>query len=259
VKLCLVTDRRRLSPGETSLAATRRCLLEQARHAVEARVDLIQLRERDLSGADLAALVVDLLAIAGGSETRVVINDRLDVAIACGADGVHLRADSISVAAARQLAPPPFLIGRSVHDASEAAAAAAADYLIAGTVFPSVSKAGSEGGLAAGSESPASHRGRRANTGRTPPDVQYGLLGTEGLKAIVRAVSVPVVAIGGLNIERAGEVAKAGASGIAAIGLFIGTGRQGTGPQPEPRCLAVPLRDIADAVRRKFDSGRPAP
>jgi thiamine-phosphate pyrophosphorylase len=226
----MVTDRRRLFSGETSLAAARRCLLEQARYAVAAGIDLIHLRERDLPGADLAALTVDLLAITRGSETRVVINDRIDVAIACGADGVHLRADSISVAAARQLGPRPFLIGRSVHNASETAAAAGADYVVAGTVFASLSKAG-----------------------------LGGLLGTEGLKAVVRAVSVPVLAIGGVSIERAGEVAKAGASGIAAIGLFIGTGPQGTRPQLAPACLAVPLRDIADAVRRKFDSGTRAP
>src|SRR5436309_15964524 len=108
--LCLVTDRRRLLPGAASLESARRCVLEQARYAVEARIDLIHLRERDLSSADLAALTVDLLAITRGTPTRVVINDRLDVALACGADGVHLRGDSITVTAAPQLGPPPFLI-----------------------------------------------------------------------------------------------------------------------------------------------------
>jgi thiamine-phosphate pyrophosphorylase len=222
--LCLVTDRRRLSPGETLVAAARRCLLEQARYAVEARIDLIHLRERDLSSADLAALAVDLLAIARGSETRVVINDRIDVALACGADGVHLRGDSVSVAAARQLAPPPFLIGRSVHHASDAPAAAGADYIVAGTVFPSLSKSGVDPGM-----------------------------GLNGLKAVVRAVSVPVLAIGGLTIERAGAVAEAGASGIAAIGLFIGTD-----PAGARLCRAVTLRGIADALRQTVDRRRPA-
>ncbi len=223
MKLCLVTDRRRLAPVESSESAARRCLCEQARYAVEAQIDLIQLRERDLPAAQLATLAVDLVAITAGSRTKLVINDRLDVALASGADGVHLRGDSIGVAAARRLAPPPLLIGRSVHAASEAAAAAGADYLIAGTVFPSPSKPGFEAGV-----------------------------GLHGLRAIVQAVSLPVLAIGGVTAERAREIADAGASGIAAIGLFIGTG-----PRAGP-CRAVPLRDIADAVRRKFDSRKPA-
>jgi thiamine-phosphate pyrophosphorylase len=241
VTLCLVTDRHRLSPGERSLAAARRCLLEQTRYAVVAGVDLIHLRERDLAAADLAALAVELLAITRGSGTRVVINDRIDVAIACGADGVHLRADSINVAAARRLAPRPFLIGRSVHNASEAAGAAGADYVVAGTVFPSLSKPGLDGG-------------------GTQDDFHgQGLLGTGGLKAVVQAASVPVLAIGGVSVERAGEVARAGASGIAAIGLFMRTGPEKAGATAAPPCCAVPLRDIADALRRTFDSSRPAP
>ena len=192
-----MTDRRRLVPGATSLTAVRRCLLEQARFAVDARIDLIQLRERDLSSADLASFALDLLGVTRGSATRMVINDRIDVALACGADGVHLRGDSVAVAAARRLAPPPFLIGRSVHSVSEATAAADADYIVAGTIFPSLSK------------------------------VQVGTgIGLEGLGAIVRSVSVPVLAIGGITIERAGDVAGTGASGIAAIGLFIGAGAQ---------------------------------
>src|SRR5205823_3509321 len=116
------------------------------------------------------------------------------------ADGVHLRGDSVPVTAARLLAPPPFLIGRSVHSVAEAVAAAGADYLIAGTVFPSTSK-----------------------------DLTRRPIGMEGLKSIVRAASVPVLAIGGLTVERAGEVARAGVSGIAAIGLFMGTGPAASG------------------------------
>jgi thiamine-phosphate pyrophosphorylase len=239
VTLCLVTDRHRLSPGERSLAAARRCLLEQTRYAVAAGVDLIHLRERDLAAADLAALAVDLLAITRGSGTRVVINDRIDVAIACGADGVHLRADSINVAAARRLAPRPFLIGRSVHNAPEAAGAAGADYVVAGTVFPSLSKP-------------------EIDAGGTQDVHGQRLLGTEGLKAIVQAASVPVLAIGGVSVERAGEVATAGASGIAAIGLFMRIGPERAGSTAPP-CRAVPLRDIADALRRTFDSSRRSP
>jgi thiamine-phosphate pyrophosphorylase len=192
---CLVTDRRRLCPHDRSFAAARRCLVEQAQRASADAVELIQIRERDLEAADLAAVVADLVAVTRGSATRVIVNDRLDVALACGADGVHLRADSVPVAAARALAaslPRPFLVGRSVHTVAEARAASGADYLIAGTVFPSASKPSA-----------------------------FALLGVQGLKAIVEATTVPVLAIGGITPDRIKEVVLAGAAGIAAIGLFI--------------------------------------
>jgi len=195
VTRCLVTDRRRLSPGARSFAAARRALVEQAERAVADGVDLIQVRERDVEAVELAALVADLVAVTRGSATRVVVNDRVDVALASGADGVHLRADSVPVAAARALLPVPWLVGRSVHTVDEARAASGADYLIAGTVFPSASK----------STGPASAE----------------LLGIDGLRAIARATAVPVLAIGGITSARIAEVVAAGAAGIAAIGLFI--------------------------------------
>jgi thiamine-phosphate pyrophosphorylase len=167
-------------------------LLEQLRRAVDDGVDLIHVRERDLEAACLAALVIDIKAITQGTSTRVVVNDRLDVAVACAADGVHLRGDSMPIAAARLLGPRPFLVGRSVHTAAEAKAGGGADYLIAGTVFPSTSK---EDGAPT--------------------------IGLEGLKAIVAATSVPVLAIGGVTADRVAEVVAAGAAGVAAISLFI--------------------------------------
>lgn len=188
---CLVTDRRRLYPDADSFAAARRCLVEQARRAAGVGVDLIHIRERDLGGASLAALVSDLVAVTRGSTTRVVVNDRIDVVLVSGADGVHLRGDSVSVVAARRLVPPPFLVGRSVHTVQEASAADA-DYLIAGTVFPSAAKPGAA-----------------------------ELLGLDGLRAIVSASAVPVLAIGGITPDRIADVLAAGAAGIAAIGLFI--------------------------------------
>jgi thiamine-phosphate pyrophosphorylase len=217
--ICLVTDRRRLSAGHAG--AQRECLVAQVRHAVDAGVDLVQVRESDLEAGALASLVSQLLAIARGTPTRIVVNDRVDVALAAGADGVHLRGDSIPVGAARQIAPAAFLIGRSVHGMEEAVAAADADYLIAGTVFPSASKAAG-----------------------TP------LLGIEGLKAVVRAVDRPVLAIGGISDERLQAVASAGAVGIAAIGLFMAKadGHAGGG------CLAVSLRQIVERARSSFDT-----
>jgi thiamine-phosphate pyrophosphorylase len=202
VIVCLVTDRRGADP------------IEQARQAVRAGVDLIQLRERDLAASSVAALVGALVNATAGSATRVVVNDRLDVALACGAHGVHLRGDSIPPAKARALAPAGFLIGRSVHDASEAVqAASSVDYLIAGTVFPSVSK----------------------------PESQL-LLGVAGLRAIVRSVRVPVLAIGGMTGDRIAEVAASGAAGIAAIGLFRD---------------AMPAPAVVAAWRTTFDTVTP--
>jgi len=218
--MCLVTDRRRLSACDAA-GVRRDCLVVQVRHAVDAAVDLVQVRESDLEAGALVSLVSRLVAIARGSPTRIVVNDRIDVALASGADGVHLLGDSIPVAAARRLAPAGFLIGRSIHRVEEAIAAADADYLIAGTVFPSLSKA-------AGAP----------------------LLGIEGLQAVVKSVDKPVLAIGGITDDRLGAVASAGASGIAAIGLFMAKddGQAGCG------CRAVPLRQIVERARAPFDT-----
>jgi thiamine-phosphate pyrophosphorylase len=185
VTLCLVTDRR-LRP-----------VVEQCREAVQAGVDLIQVRERDLDGRPLATLVAQLVRLTRGTATRVVVNDRLDVALACGADGVHLRGDSMPPEAARSIAPVGFLIGRSVHDEQdEKTASAGADYLVAGTVFPTPSKAG-----------------------------LTAWLGVEGLARICRSASVPVLAIGGVTVDRLPSIAAAGAAGIAAISLFANAHR----------------------------------
>jgi thiamine-phosphate pyrophosphorylase len=198
---CLVTDRRRLAGAGASVDDARSRLLAQLEGAVHGGVDLIQVRERDLDAANLAALVRDVVSLARGTRTRVVVNDRLDVALACGAGGVHLRGDSIPVLHARRIAPDGFLIGRSVHAVDEVAAAEGSDYLIAGTVFPSRSKA------------------------RSAP-----LLGLDGLHAIVRAARVPVLAIGGVTQDRFDEIAAAGAAGVAGIGLFLRFDR----PKPAP-------------------------
>ena len=224
--ICLVTDRRRLAGTTAPLDHTRRCLETQARFAVDAGIDIVQIRERDLEAAVLASIVRDLRAITDTTRTRLVVNDRLDVALACGADGVHLRGDSIGPAEARRLAPPGFLIGRSVHSIDEAQRATGADYLIAGTVFPSASKA---------------------------PSAR--VLGVEGLEAIAGSTSLPVLAIGGVTAQHIGDVARAGAAGCAAIGLFMDA-RSDAGAAV---CRSVPLRAIVDAARRRFDSVKTRP
>jgi thiamine-phosphate pyrophosphorylase len=216
--VCLITDRRRLCAG-CDVHATRRCLLAQVQEAVASRIDLVQIRERDLSAEALADLVLAAAAIARGSATKIIVNDRVDVAMAAGADGVHLRSDSAPVSAVRGIVPAGFLIGRSVHAEAEAASTVEADYLIAGTVFPTVSKPGVE------------------DSGR--------LLGIAGLAAVVRAARQPVLAIGGVTLDHLPDVAAAGAGGIAAIGLFLAEDR-GT------PCRGGPFRDIVEAARARL-------
>ena len=224
--LHLVTDRRRLS-GSADWSRMRKCLLSQARHAVDAEIDFVQIRERDLEAADLAALVADVVALARGTRTRVLVNDRVDVALASGAAGVHLRSDSAPAAAVRSIVPAGFVIGRSVHTVAEAVAAAPeVDYVIAGTVWPLSGK----------------------------PD-SHPVLGVKGLSDIVRAVNVPVLAIGGVTSDRADAVAMSGAAGVAAIGLFMGPARNG---EPTP-CRAAPIGEVARAVRVRFDTSAAAP
>ena len=224
--ICLVTDRRRLAGAAAPPATAHACLVDQARRVAEAGVDLIQVRERDLDARTLAALVTDLLDATRGTATRILINDRLDVALACGAAGVHLRGDSIPIAAARRIAPAGFLIGRSVHRVDEAIAAAGADYLIAGTVFASASK---------------------------PADARR--LGIEGLRSIVAAAATPVLAIGGVDEARLAEVAAAGAAGVAAIGLFMALHPDAAAAG----CRVVELRQIVNSARSRFDRPNTTP
>jgi thiamine-phosphate pyrophosphorylase len=220
-----VTDRRRLSDATADLDRARQCLLQQAQHAVDAGVDVLQIRERDLEASDLARLVTAMVAIARGSRSRVVVNDRLDVALACGAGGVHLRASSIRPLAARSIAPRGFVIGQSVHSLEEAVAVAAdVDYLIAGTVWPSESKASRP------AEAP--------------------LLGLSGLAAITSAVSVPVLAVGGVTLDQIPGVVSCGAAGVAAIGLFMAS----PGDTGGILCRAIALHGTVRAARALFDT-----
>jgi thiamine-phosphate pyrophosphorylase len=183
--MCLVSDRRR-SGGDDGVVA-------RVTWAARAGVHLVQVRERDLEGRALTALVARCVDAVRGTRSRVVVNDRLDIALAAGAHGVHLRADSMPAARVRAIAPAGFLVGRSVHALDEAAMAEAAggvDYLLFGTVFATASK-----------------------PGRAPA-------GPAALAALASAVRVPVLAVGGIAPDNLPEVAAAGASGFAAIGMF---------------------------------------
>ena len=213
-----------MSGGSGDSGAMRSCLLQQARHAVDAGIDYLQVRERDLEAAALADIVQELVSVARGSATRVLVNDRLDVALACGAAGVHLRGDSIQAPAVRALVPAGFVVGVSVHTVAEAvAAASSADYLVAGTVWPTDSK---------------------------PSAQAEALLGIEGLARIASAVTVPVLGIGGVTIDRVAAAARAGAAGAAAIGLFMSASADRIG------CRACPLAEVVKSARSRFDTLR---
>jgi len=185
-----VTDRRRLVPVGSSFETERSALLRLTEQAVVAGIDVIQLRERDLEGRALAELAEAMVARLAGSRIRLLVNDRVDVALAAGAHGVHLRTDSLPARAVRRIVPPGFVIGRSIHRVDEAAIDDV-DYLLAGTVWPTASK----------------------------PE-KWPTLEEDGLRAIVQAASLPVIAIGGVTLDRVPSVAAAGAAGCAAIGWF---------------------------------------
>ena len=217
--LCAVTDRRGL--GNVTLIGTAiDALTAQARAAADASLDFFQIREPDLPDAallDLATRVHDAIA---GSTLRLLINDRLDIAVAAGLDGVHLRGSSYPAPRARAMAAAgggrPMLIGRSVHGVDEARAVETAgglDYLIFGTIFATASK-------------PADHV----------------VAGVQTLDAAVRACRLPILAIGGISLENAALVAQSGAAGLAAIGLFQDLGR---------------MADNAAHLRRIFAAARP--
>ena len=186
--LYLVTDRTRFSGLD---ADSLHALEVQLDAAIAGGIDVIQIRERGLDGRSLERLVSSVVKRAAGTATRVIVNDRADVAEVAGAHGVHLRSDGPAVARVRATCPG-LLIGRSIHSAGEASAHRDADYLLFGHVFPSPSKPGqAEAGIDA--------------------------LG----HAVAAAAGCEVVAIGGIDASRARSCIDAGASGVAAIGTFV--------------------------------------
>ena len=196
MKLCLVTDRRRLGAAVGARPGDWHDVLrEQVQAAARAGVDYVQVREGDLEAAELAALVRSLLVAIAGSGTMLLVNDRIDVALATGAHGVHLKEQGILPDVARRIAPAPFVIGCSVHTTAAVDARKAADFLIAGTVLSTASK-------------------------RAP---EY--LNEDGLRRIVRAAAEqPVLGIGGLDVASIPLLRASGAAGLAAIGAFIPVG-----------------------------------
>ena len=188
-----------ITSGETTAATTSSTedfarLLKLVSAAVAARVNLIQLREKELNARVLYELAWRAAAITGGSSTGLLVNDRADIARAAGADGVHLTGSSLPASVVRQTFGPNFLIGVSTHSLAEAQAAhtASADFAVLGPVFETTSK-----------------------------KIYGAPIGLEQLKEAAQELApFPIIALGGVTIDNAPECIRAGAAGIAGIGLF---------------------------------------
>jgi thiamine-phosphate pyrophosphorylase len=216
--LCLITDRHRLvaqleiDPRDWASVA-----VAQIEGAIAGGVDAVQIREKGLDDRVYIAFIRSCLAAAHNTRCRIFVNDRADLALAASADGVHLREDSITIAAVRRIAPPGFTVGRSIHDATTAVRAQKADYLIAGSVFSTASKPG-----------------------------QAASLGLDGLRAIVQtAGGCPVWAVGGVTAERLPAIVACGVRGVAAIGAFL--------PERATADVAVAVRKRTEALRFSLD------
>ena len=191
LRLMVTTDRR---------LAGARGWLDIVETTLQAGATAIQLRDKKAPSGQLLEMAGRLRPLCDRHAALFLVNDRLDVALAAGADGVHLGDDDLSVAEARRVAPVHFLIGRSADSeaAARAAEAEGASYLGVGSIFGT----------------------------QTKEDVIGEAIGTDRLLQVVRAVSIPIVGIGGVRPENAAEVARAGAAGIAVVSALM------TAPDP---------------------------
>jgi thiamine-phosphate pyrophosphorylase len=169
---------------------------EIAKLAIAGGADAIQLRDKSCSSSELVRIGRIIRGITRRSGTLFIVNDRLDVALACSADGVHLGQGDMRTDVARQIAPPAFIIGVSVSNVKEACRAEreGADYVVLSPTFSTGSK----------------------------PDAGPGH-GLDVLREIRRKVSVPVIAIGGINRDNICEVIASGADGVAVISAVVGS------------------------------------
>jgi thiamine-phosphate diphosphorylase len=181
LRLIVITDRDGAAP---------RSVVEVVEAALAAGAPAVQLRDKRASARDLHEAGRALLPLARAASALLFVNDRADVALALGADGVHVGPDDLPVAALRARVDREFLIGTSTDQPDEARAlvAAGADYIGCGTVYPTTTKA--DAGAA---------------------------IGLDGLDRVARAVSAPVVGIGGITAERSAAVAATAAAGIAVV------------------------------------------
>jgi len=180
--------------------------------AVEGGVTLVQLREKDLPADELLRLAQQLRAVTRG-RALLVVNDRVDVALASDADGVHLPGNGLPTRVARALLGPGKLVGRSAHSVGEAVEAErdGADYVLLGTIFPT-----------------SSH-----------PESQAA--GTTLIRAARPVVRLPLIAIGGIDTSNAREVMEAGADGVAVISAILAERRSRAAARALLRVLRASL------------------
>ena len=190
----LITDRRML-PRQSSKAEAA-ALIEFLSAALRAGVDLIQLRERDLSARAVLALADAVAPLAHQTGAAILINDRADVA-ACAGVGVHLTTRSMRADVVRRAFGEPMLVGASTHNLAEARAAASegADFIVFGPVFETESK-----------------------KAYGPP------VGLAALREVTEQLTIPVIALGGIKPGNFHDALRAGAAGVAAISMFVETG-----------------------------------
>lgn len=188
-KLYLVTDRKTLLSSPNSKLRTPN-LLTAVREALKGGASAIQLREKDLSTRELLKLAYRMRDLTRKYNARLFINDRLDIALAVGADGVHLTQEGIPPDAVRNAVKGRLLIGVSTHSLKEAkeAESGGANFITLGPIY------------------------------RTPSKLKYGSpLGVSTLKKVTEKIKIPVFAIGGVKVRRVDELKKAGAYGVAII------------------------------------------
>ncbi|HEY8484914.1 MAG TPA: thiamine phosphate synthase [Longimicrobiales bacterium] len=203
LQLIVITDRALAAPRDP---------IDVVRACLEAGAPAVQLRDKHASARELYDQAVALRELTAAYDALFFVNDRLDVALAAGADGVHLGPDDLPLHAARLAAPADFLIGYSTDDPAEAAQAqaAGASYIGCGAVFGTTTK----------------------------PEAAGEQIGLERLEAVVKAVEIPVVGIGGIGPENAELVARTGAAGVAVVRAIMAAD------------------DPAEVVRRLLDAFR---
>jgi thiamine-phosphate pyrophosphorylase len=185
-RLLLVTDRHQTNE---------RPLVPLLQRVLTAGISMVQLRERDLSARELVSLAREVQAVTASRRSQLLINDRIDVALALEGVGVHLRSNSLPVSVARQLLGSQRLLGVSVHAVEEVVSAQSqgADYIVLGPIY------------------------------ETPSKQMFGPpLGIHTLEKACRLVRIPIIGIGGVTAARAGEMRRAGAFGVAVITAVLG-------------------------------------
>jgi thiamine-phosphate diphosphorylase len=216
----LVTNRARLAERvgapPNDLESVTPHLLSQIESAAAAGVTVIQLREPDLEGRALARLTRAAMRVVEGTGVSLVVNGRVDVALAAGAHGVHLPERGLPSDRVRALLPQPALVGASIHAPVPELDGGSLDYAVFGAIYGTRSKA--------------------------PGQVLAGL---NGLRSAVDASATPVLAIGGVTLPRIAEIAATGAAGFAAIELFLPASASSSGAS---------LRKILESAREEFDT-----